>query len=63
MRRGYTDWTQLPLILDAEQLAVVLAVSKSQIRRMIADGQLRGVKVGREWRVTKDELIKFCNRM
>ena len=60
MKRGFTDWSQLPLILTVDHLSVVLMVSTSQIRRMLASGQLKGVKCGREWRVTKNDLIKFC---
>ena len=40
-------------ILTVKQVAALLQVSLSQVRRMIANGELAAVKVGREWRVPK----------
>lgn len=40
-------------ILTVKQVAELLQVSIPQVRRMIANGELSAMKVGREWRVPK----------
>lgn len=49
-------------ILTVKQVAALLQVSLSQVRRMIANGELAAVKVGREWRVPKASLEEFFER-
>ena len=49
-------------ILTVKQVAALLQVSLSQVRRMIATGELAAVKVGREWRVPKARLEEFFER-
>mgnify|MGYP002419682976 CR=1 FL=1 len=49
-------------ILTVKQVAALLQVSLSQVRRMIANGELAAVKVGREWRVPKARLEEFFER-
>lgn len=49
----------LPDILDAEGAAEALGVSKRLVLRLFRQGELRGRKVGREWRVAKGELLRW----
>lgn len=49
-------------ILTVKQVVALLQVSLLQVRRMIANGELAAVKVGREWRVPKASLEEFFER-
>ena len=48
-------------ILTVKQVAE-LQVSIPQVRRMIANGELSAMKVGREWRVPKAALEELFER-
>ena len=43
-------------MLTVDQVANLLKMKPTTIRTWLKEGKLNGVKVGREWRVTKDEL-------
>lgn len=42
-----------------EEIAEILQVSTRTVYRAIDSGELRGVKIGRLWRVSKDSLDKY----
>ena len=48
-------------VLTVEEAAEMLKTSKQQIRKMIRDGVLPAVKVGREWRISFEYLEDFMN--
>jgi excisionase family DNA binding protein len=50
-----TDWEELPLT----EAATVLGRSPATLRQQIANGKLRGTKVGRDWWVTKGEVARY----
>jgi excisionase family DNA binding protein len=41
-------------LLTIDEVAEYLRVSRSTVRRMIADGRLQAVTIGRQWRITKE---------
>lgn len=49
-------------ILTVKQVAELSQVSIPQVRRMIANGELSAMKVGREWRVPKAALEELFER-
>ncbi len=49
-------------ILTVKQVAELLQVSIPQVRRMLANGELSAMKVGREWRVPKAALEELFER-
>lgn len=49
-------------ILTVKQVAELPQVSIPQVRRMIANGELSAMKVGREWRVPKAALEELFER-
>lgn len=55
-------WDQVPIVVDLPYVAVILGANPEVVRRYLATGKIRGFKVGREWRITKDELINFVSR-
>ena len=43
-------------VMTVREVAEELKVRRDTVRRMLAAGQLPGVKIGRDWRVPRDEL-------
>ncbi len=54
-----TQWSDLPLVLTSEQAATVLQLKRSTIANMLDRGDLYGVKIGKEWRISRAELQRF----
>ena len=54
-----TQWSDLPLVLTSDQAAAVLQVNRRTLTNMLARGALRGMKIGKEWRVSRDEMMRF----
>lgn len=52
-------WTELPLVLTSEQAAQVLQLTRRTITNMLDRGDLHGVKIGKEWRISRAELVRF----
>ncbi|MGA7730348.1 MAG: helix-turn-helix domain-containing protein [Chloroflexia bacterium] len=46
-------------LLTVDEVAKVLRVSVFTVRQLLKAGKLRGVKVGRQWRVRQTELDKY----
>lgn len=54
-----SQWSDLPLVLTSEQAAAVLQISRRTLTNMLDRGILRGVKIGKEWRVGRAEIMRF----
>ncbi len=54
-----TQWSDLPLVLTSDQAAAVLQLKRRTIANMLDRGDLHGVKVGKEWRVSRTEIVRF----
>lgn len=54
-----TQWSDLPLVLTSEQAAAVLQLKRRTIANMLDRGDLHGVKIGKEWRISRAELQRF----
>jgi excisionase family DNA binding protein len=54
-----SQWSDLPLVLTSDQAAVVLQLKRRTITNMLDRGDLHGVKIGKEWRVSRAELLRF----
>lgn len=46
-------------ILTVKEAAALLKTSRQQISRMIQNGELPAVKVGREWRISRNALLDY----
>ena len=49
----------LPEILTTKQLAEFLQVSDQTVKRAIKAGKLKAFKVGKDWRIEKEEVVKW----
>lgn len=54
-----SQWSELPLVLTSDQAAVVLQINRRTLTNMLDRGTLRGVKIGKEWRVSRAEMMRF----
>jgi len=52
-------WSDLPLVLTSDQTAAVLQLKRRTIANMLDRGDLCGIKIGKEWRVSRAELLRF----
>lgn len=52
----------LPEIVTTKQLAEFLQVSDQTIKRAIKAGRLKAFKVGKDWRIEKEEVIKWTKQ-
>lgn len=54
-----SHWAELPLVLTSKQAAAVLQLKPRTVANMLDRGDLHGVKIGKEWRVSRSELMRF----
>ena len=46
-------------ILDAYTVAYILGLSRATTLKLLRNGTIPGTKVGRKWRVTKNNLLRW----
>ena len=56
MFRGYPD------VVDIKQLCEMLNIGKNTAYELIHSGKLKYVKIGRQIRISKREIIKYTKR-
>ncbi len=52
----------LPDIITVKQLAEFLQVSDITIKRAIKSGELKAFKVGRDWRIEKENVMNWVKK-
>ena len=60
--KDLNSWGQLPLALNVRQAAALLNVTERTITRLCVAGQLPAARVGRAWRLDRDELREFLQK-
>ena len=56
----YTNWNQLPAVLDVPLVCMVMGMSSPTVKRYAADGTLPGArKIGNQWRFDKETLMNY----
>jgi excisionase family DNA binding protein len=51
-----------PELLTIDETAEFLRVSDKTVRRMLNDGRLKGVNIGRQWRIPREALEEIIQR-
>lgn len=46
-------------LYSAEEVSKILRMTKYTIRKKLRLGEIRGIKVGRDWRIPKSEIQKL----
>ena len=50
---------QAPIVYSVAEAAKILKTSRQEVRKMIQNEELSAVKVGREWRISAEQLLEF----
>ena len=53
---------QALIVYSVEEAAKILKTSRQQVRKMIQNEELPAVKVGREWRISAEQLQEFMGQ-
>ena len=57
----FFDNQQLPALLAGAEAMEYLFISKNTLLKMLHNGTIKGFKVGKQWRIKKEDLIEFSN--
>lgn len=52
-----------PDIMTIEHVMSYLIVSKPTVYNLLTSGKLKGYKMGRIWRISKENLIDYCKQV
>jgi excisionase family DNA binding protein len=52
----------LDKFLTVEEVSEVLRVSERMVREYLLNGELKGMKLRREWRIKESDLNEFINK-
>lgn len=58
-RSNKIQHTQIQPSLDIEEVARLFKCSEQTVRRMIADGELPAVKIGKQWRIRPERVAEM----
>lgn len=59
MAENKPGWESLPNMLTVKEAADFLRVHFNTVKRLLSMGKLPGRKVGRQWRIEKDDLKRY----
>jgi len=48
-------------VVTINDVCSMLAIGKSRAYRLLREGELRGFKIGRTWKITKDSVIEYIS--
>jgi excisionase family DNA binding protein len=53
------QWADLPLVLTTAEVAETLRLHPRAIAKLLAAKRLHGIKTGRDWRISRTEVMRF----
>lgn len=62
MANKYHSFDDLPLTLKVEDLMPILGIGRNTAYELVRSGQIRSIRVGRNIRIPKSEILSFLNR-
>lgn len=62
MENKYRSFDDLPLTLKVEDLMPILGIGRNTAYELVRSGQIKSVRVGRNIRIPKSEVIAFLNQ-
>lgn len=57
--RTPTNWDEVPLVVDIPYVSLLLDADPETIRRYLSSGKLKGFKIGKSWKILKEDVIGF----
>ena len=55
------SFTEYPEILSVKQLTSILQISRPTCYELLLSNQIESIKIGREYRIPKQNVIKYLN--
>lgn len=55
----YTNFSDLPLVLNVEDIADTLAIGKNKAYTLVNSGQIRSLRLGNHYRIPREAFIAF----
>lgn len=62
MANKYCSFDDLPLTLKVEDLMPILGIGRNAAYDLVRSGQIKSIRVGRNIRIPKSELLSFLNK-
>ena len=62
MVNKYHSFDDLPLTLKVEDLMPILCIGRNTAYDLVRSGQIKSIRVGRNIRIPKSEILSFLNR-
>jgi len=59
VNRPFINWERVPVILTSADACVLLGITDETLRKLAKKGEIPGVKIGRDWRFEKEQLMKL----
>lgn len=57
--RKFQAMDQLPVLLTPKDVMDILGVGKNTVYRLLASGELQGLRIGRCWKISEHSLHRF----
>lgn len=61
MENKYCSLDDLPVTLRVEELMPILGIGRNTAYELVRSGKLRSIRVGRQIRIPKAEVLRFLN--
>lgn len=61
MSDRYHSFDDLPLTMRVEELMPILGIGRNTAYELVHSGQIKGIRIGRNIRIPKSEMIRFLN--
>ena len=61
MENKYRSLDDLPMTLRVEDLMPILGIGRNTAYELVRSGRLRSIRVGRQIRIPKAEVLRFLN--
>lgn len=61
MENKYRPLDDLPVTLRVEELMPILGIGRNTAYELVRSGRLRSIRVGRQIRIPKAEVLRFLN--
>lgn len=62
MANKYRSFDDLPLTLKVEDLVPILGIGRNTAYDLVRSGQIKSIRVGRNIRISKSEVLAFLNK-
>ena len=62
MANKYHSCDDLPLTMKVEDLMPILGIGRNTAYELVRSGQIKSIRVGRNIRIPKAEILSFLNR-